>query len=357
MTLYTALTIVTLLFLMAGGVLITTNRTVDESARKVFVASLAVIFAEAVITWLVYTFVVSPEVMGFGMLIKAYMCVTFAVLPFIPVLMANVILPMPYAQILFKIMIAHAVFELADIFFNSVFLIDEANLFVSGPLHIVYVAVYSLSVAYLVFVSANVARAYQSASTLSTLAILACMGSGILIQLFCPRVYIAWTAVAMGIVLYFQLYSDMFLRTDALTKLLNRHAYDEFFANPRVPCAMVLIDVDSFKQINDTYGHEYGDVCLTQIAVTIRDAFGSAGRCYRTGGDEFTVIVTDKIDQISAMSSELERLLDDRRAQDGRMPTVSVGHAIAESASMLNDAVRAADATMYRNKRARKDRR
>ena len=354
MTLYSALTIVTLLFLVAGGVLIATNRTVDESARKVFLASIALIFVEAVITWFVYTFIVAREVSGFSMLIKVYMCVTFAVLPFMPVLMANVILPMPYARTLFKILIVHAVFELADIFFSSVFIINEANLFVSGPLHIVYIVVYSLSIAYLVFVSANVARTYQSASTLSTIAILACMGSGIVIQLMYPKLYVTWTSVAMGIVLYFQFYSDMVLRTDALTKLLNRHAYDEFFVNPRVPCAMVLIDVDSFKQINDTYGHDYGDVCLSQIAATIRDAFGAAGHCYRTGGDEFAVIVADKIDQIRAMSSELERLLDDKRTQDERLPTVSVGYAIAESATQVGDAVRAADTAMYRNKRARK---
>ena len=51
-----------------------------------------------------------------------------------------------------------------------------------------------------------------------------------------------------------------------------------------------LFDVDAFKAINDTYGHQYGDECLHTIAAAIRETFSSVGLCYRIGGDEFCVL-------------------------------------------------------------------
>lgn len=67
----------------------------------------------------------------------------------------------------------------------------------------------------------------------------------------------------MGVVLFFQLYADMVLRTDSLTGLLNRHAYGEFLADPPLPRAVVLIDVNNFKRVSDTYGHPFGDNTAT----------------------------------------------------------------------------------------------
>lgn len=83
---------------------------------------------------------------------------------------------------------------------------------------------------------------------------------------------------------------------DALTGLINRGAFEqlkEFFTNNPVHLALLVIDVDKFKGINDTYGHEVGDQILKKVAKTLKDNFRSHDYPARIGGDEFAVILVD----------------------------------------------------------------
>jgi len=85
---------------------------------------------------------------------------------------------------------------------------------------------------------------------------------------------------------------------DPLTGLANRvqmsRALEQILAAPRErdrACAVFLLDLDRFKQVNDTLGHPTGDALLKQVAQRLERVIGAAGRCGRLGGDEFEVIV------------------------------------------------------------------
>lgn len=86
---------------------------------------------------------------------------------------------------------------------------------------------------------------------------------------------------------------------DTLTKLYNRGAIQErisaFFATaqPAARCALLIIDLDNFKQINDTMGHLAGDALLTEIARTLLRQFRTEDLVGRIGGDEFLVFLSD----------------------------------------------------------------
>jgi len=90
---------------------------------------------------------------------------------------------------------------------------------------------------------------------------------------------------------------------DALTKLLNKYAgrkqAEEYFArHPQgVNCALLMIDLDNFKQVNDYYGHLYGDTVLTQVARVLKKMFRSQDIIARVGGDEFLVLMRGISDQ------------------------------------------------------------
>ncbi|MBP3820260.1 GGDEF domain-containing protein [bacterium] len=93
--------------------------------------------------------------------------------------------------------------------------------------------------------------------------------------------------------------------TDELTELPNRRCFDndfdkEFSRAQRYsnPLTLVMFDIDHFKKINDTYGHQCGDFVLKQIANSALQTFRKTDTVYRTGGEEFTVILTETdIDQ------------------------------------------------------------
>lgn len=80
------------------------------------------------------------------------------------------------------------------------------------------------------------------------------------------------------------------LYIDSLTRVYNRRYYDEHFQDVNNIQAMVVIDVDNFKQINDTYGHDVGDIVLQNIAQTILSCVRKTDAVIRYGGDEFVII-------------------------------------------------------------------
>ena len=98
---------------------------------------------------------------------------------------------------------------------------------------------------------------------------------------------------------YLEIYRQL-ATEDSMTKLSNRNAYElrlqELVSYPAGEVSFVLFDIDRMKYINDTYGHHTGDQVISLTAQCIREAFVSAGDCYRIGGDEFCVILTSPCD-------------------------------------------------------------
>jgi len=86
--------------------------------------------------------------------------------------------------------------------------------------------------------------------------------------------------------------------TDPLTGLVNRYVFQARYREVVGDClnhgfasALVLIDLDRFKELNDTFGHPAGDACLCEVAQRLRWAFHNAGVVARLGGDEFAIIL------------------------------------------------------------------
>ena len=141
---------------------------------------------------------------------------------------------------------------------------------------------------------------------------------------------------------------------DRLTGLYNRSGYDFLMQNADLgTCALLLIDVDKFKAVNDTYGHSTGDRALVRVATILRDNFRDEDYICRIGGDEFAAIMvnagqqfTDLIrDKISHIN---EKLL---HPDDGIPPlSLSVGVAFGSSAHSDAHLVKNADLALYQVK-------
>ena len=143
---------------------------------------------------------------------------------------------------------------------------------------------------------------------------------------------------------------------DALTGLLNRGAYDLLMENTdKEHMALILIDVDYFKQVNDTYGHAVGDKVLKRVADLMKDSFRSVDILCRIGGDEFVVVMTRVNssmrqlvrDKINRMNDILQHPKDD-------LPPVSlsVGVAFSDRENPEGDIFHDADAALYEVKEA-----
>jgi diguanylate cyclase len=147
-------------------------------------------------------------------------------------------------------------------------------------------------------------------------------------------------------------------RTDELTGLPNRRALRErleVLAGGSQPFAVLLLDLDEFKEINDTLGHDAGDQLLRTVSARLSrasTAHVSPSELFRLGGDEFAVIV-EKPETASVLAAEMVSFVRVPTIVDGERidQAVSIGGAwFPTDARHPNDIVRLADASMYRAK-------
>jgi diguanylate cyclase (GGDEF)-like protein len=151
--------------------------------------------------------------------------------------------------------------------------------------------------------------------------------------------------------------------TDALTGLPNRRyalerMQQEWAASLRNArsLACMVIDLDNFKQINDVYGHDVGDMTLRLVSEALRRVLRGQDVICRTGGDEFLVICPETSEEEALicgerLRKEIDRLTVDNEDDVLRL-TISVGAAVRdETMSSANDLVKKADRAVFRAKR------
>jgi diguanylate cyclase (GGDEF)-like protein len=156
--------------------------------------------------------------------------------------------------------------------------------------------------------------------------------------------------------------------TDELTKLNNRYFFTLSLENILKPTqqekkiAFLIIDLDFFKLINDTYGHDRGDFVLKSVGIILKELFGDfPGVVARLGGDEFAVCLDDIVDgQIVENKCKIlkEKLSQINYAQDKTGVSASVGVAItkfSEIAPTYTEIFSAADTNLYKVKAKGKD--
>jgi len=141
---------------------------------------------------------------------------------------------------------------------------------------------------------------------------------------------------------------------DPLTGTKNRYAWEADFNHWDGQLVSVLVvDVDNFKRINDTYGHLVGDQVLKQVGQVLRRIVRKTDLVYRYGGEEFVIILPQTPFEAAFERAELIRLCIAQQVKaDGEGVTCSVG--IAEGTKLFDTLVRA-DQALYRAKRSGKN--
>lgn len=147
-----------------------------------------------------------------------------------------------------------------------------------------------------------------------------------------------------------------YARYDHLTDLQNRRAYDEAAAqlSENLPsgCSIVAVDINGLKETNDTLGHSAGDELIIGASKCLTRAFEGVEGIYRTGGDEFVVILMDEGYDIDAALSRLKRYTADWKGEQIHGLSVSAGAASAKEFGSLEEMLKAADRRMYESKRS-----
>lgn len=184
--------------------------------------------------------------------------------------------------------------------------------------------------------------------------------AGIAIQGMVYGVSVVWPAVVISVAGLLNSLKTEFLFTDSLTGLYNRaylkelsHKIDK--KGPAGSSAVLMLDVNKFKSINDEFGHAEGDAALVKVAEILKSSVGALGSVIRYAGDEFIILLNTKQPEIieGCIRSIHRRFMEENeKTNKGYELTLSIGSCpISVQASTIDDMINEADRLMYVEKK------
>ncbi len=236
-------------------------------------------------------------------------------------------------------------------FTHLVFYYDQNNIFHRGPLG--YFA-HILGLMYLLVFVYVVIRMSKEVNQLEILTVaficVICISATVLESFYGAR-YLMPGAITASLTIYYLYIYVQLNNVDILTNLLNRRS---FFIDvnkiSNVPMAVIVIDLNDLKKINDTQGHTAGDVAISEVAKIIKGISGKAYKAYRVGGDEFMILGLKQ--EESNVKLFIDKIKKEVEKTEYRL---SIGYAMSTSSATFEDACILADNAMYEDKKRYKE--
>lgn len=370
---YLIVAIVCIIALAIGTFALFENEIFSKNRkRKFIILSIVLIFEVAIDT---IAFEIDGRVAGQYEIYKLLKIIEFIVSPVIPAIYSNIISNGDFWKkiryVYLGILIINAGMQISNLFIPLMFNINENGVYTRTTFSALYLILLGISFL-LLLISANNTYIQKTTSINATLySILFFILFGVIVRAVKSEANSDWLCMTISYFIFIMYYSNSYFKMDSLTKLLNRMAFDTKFASINYTTAIIIIDANKFKSINDEYGHQNGDLALCKIAEAILKVYSRFGYCYRIGGDEFCVILKRgaieklislvKEDSINAALKNLNYKLDiviSHMAKQYPMLSsgVSQGYSIynaeliSENKPSLEDVFKMADEKMYENK-------
>ena len=278
-----------------------------------------------------------------------------AIAPSVTVIGANIIGNVKRWKPVIAVFIIHAILEVISAFTGFIFYVDSDNVYHHGRFYTIYVAVLIAGILFFTLVTMRESRNQYGIRRIIIATIPVLLICGLAFQYMEDGVRIIWLCVALGTLMLYNTYIEITQNTDSLTHLLNRRYYEGIIASLHKPAVIFYFDVDDFKNVNDTYGHNMGDKVLMGVGNCIQAVFARNGSCYRIGGDEFCAIMDIDESEADNYIAAFHANMDAVRGRSPETPYVSVGYArYNPKDDNIEDVVSRADTWMYKNKRTGK---
>lgn len=204
------------------------------------------------------------------------------------------------------------ILSLASLLESVTFAIDESNIYHRGPLYVLMPLIcYSYLAYYLFLVIKKRKTIHKNEFWSLFFAAFPPMVAGVLQSVF-YGISLVWISLSFSMLIIYIRIQSAQIYTDHLTGLGNRRKFDShldsLFASERKKQKLggILIDVDDFKQMNDIYGHDFGDRILEAVGEILRKSVRKEDFVARIGGDEFAILI--EVDQQDFLEEAVRRI-------------------------------------------------
>lgn len=361
MEFYSAVVYIQVLSAVALTMVIWTNPILDNDLKKTFSLEFGILAAASVCSFVADRLNGADE--SLRVLHYAMKILEFSFIPLL-IVVAIASLKVVKRMYIFYILLAiNFVSQLLNAKFGFIYYMDGSNVYARGNLYCLYVILYVSFT--LLFVNYIIMKGmqYQSFSKGSVLSICIFLALTLPIQIVFKNVRTAFVVIEFAIIMAYIYINNLVIQLDKLTGMLNRWQYEKMLKRVNYPTCVFIFDVDSFKTINDTFGHRVGDRALQLAAAEIKKHFAKEGYCFRIGGDEFCVTLKKKSKYAKAQSDEMLWALIDRfetnikeiHRNEPTFTGVSVGYAFTDGPFDIDWAIEKADMMMYKKKRRAKE--
>lgn len=229
-----------------------------------------------------------------------------------------------------------------------VFMISNQNAYGRGSLFFVPM---TISVFYILMLTFKPVQHHVRSKKIERyflFALIALLALGMTLEIGFRFRFMDWTCSALGLILYYLLLNIQSVMTDPLTNVYNRLVYIRKLSSlsHKSRYLITLIDLNDFKQLNDTMGHAAGDRCLISFVDVLGKNISSRTTLYRVGGDEFALIAKD------TTMAEFAAMLEKARSEVKKAHNIEFAAGTVEytQGQDIDTALKQADARMYENK-------
>lgn len=280
----------------------------------------------------------------------------FSIVPIAPIAVVSSIGEMRFDKIFKVVFGVNFILQLLSVKFGFIFYFDKFSIYHRGEFYFIYILSFTFSLLLLFISFYHLSKKYQHQGDYILVLIGMIMAVGITIQMLYPNIYSVWLSISLASILLYIYFYTLLAQTDPLTILLNRRCYDNQLQNLKKDSIIVYFDANDFKRINDTLGHSFGDHCLQVIGSEIKRNYSAYGNCYRIVGDEFSVIFSNRLQDINKINKQFGERIAIRQSEEPEIPSVSVGYGYYKKADVdASEAIEKADKMMYENKKLNKE--
>jgi diguanylate cyclase (GGDEF)-like protein len=259
----------------------------------------------------------------------------------------------------------NGVISIASLHTGWFFYVSNNNVYSRGSIYLIHIVYCYILLIYSMYYVYKHRKIIEKRYYYSMLVFILPITVGATIQIIFFGWALAWSGMTVSLLIIYFNIQDNSLNTDYLTGVFNRRQLDNYLrikiknSTEAKTFSAILIDLDGFKKINDTYGHDVGDEAIKNAAQIIKCSLRRDDFVARYGGDEFFVIL-DSGDK-AALEAAVTRLKSDvvkfnRASEKQYKLSFAIGHAVYDYKSKMksDDFFKYVDSLMYSNKAYRR---